>query len=144
MQTVGLLHTMLPSRPTNNDHDSASNMLKLFSDKCHLDIFLHLCQHDYVGHNNVDPSLNVVDVCHTINNLNQVTLVNGLLIVNTPDELFDKFNELTVNLPDDTTKWTLQLCSAYLSALSPYLSERITSDSSFSMPNLLTLTTKAL
>ena len=54
------------------------------------------------------------------------------------------FNELTVNLPEDATKWTLQLCSAYLSALSKDLSERITSESSFIMPNLSTLTTKAL
>lgn len=91
-------------------------------------MFLHLCKLDYVGHNKVNQTLNVVKLCYTMNDLKQVILGDDSLCVDTPDELFDKFNELNVNLPDDVTKWTPQICSTFLLSLSSDLSKRITSD----------------
>ena len=92
----------------------------------------------------IDPTLNVVEVCCHINELRQVRLVNGKIEADTPDELFNKFKELSVSLPDKTNTWTLKLCSSFLSALSGDLQEAITSVKGFTMPDLSILTTKAL
>ena len=40
--------------------------------------------------------------------------------------------------------WPHQLCSSFLNALTPDLSEYVTTESDFVMPDLTTLTTKAL
>ena len=104
---------------------------------------MHLCMLDYVGNDKIDPSLNVVEVCRQISGLKQVRMVDGRLLTDTPDELFDKFNEISVSLPDNASTWTLQLCSSYLSALSSDLSEEVTSDKSFVMPDSSKLETKS-
>ena len=63
----------------------------------------------------------------------------------TPDELFDRFSILAVTLPVKSSGWSIQLYSCYLAALSKDLSEHIASvESTFVMPYLTTLTTKAL
>ena len=72
---------------------------------------MYLCMLDYVGHDKIDPSLNVVEVYRKISELNQVQSVNGRLITDNPEELFDRFNEISVSLPDNASTWTLQLCS---------------------------------
>ena len=59
------------------------------------------------------------------------------------NELFDKFTSLSVILPDDATIWLIQLCSSFLSALTKDFSKQLTTESSFIMPNLTTLTSKA-
>ena len=104
---------------------------------------MHLCMLDYVGHDKIDPALNVVEICRQINGLKQVQCFNGRLHKNTPDKLFDQFNEISVILPDNASTWTLQLCSSYLSVLTSDLSEAVTSEKTFIMPDLSTLTTKA-
>ena len=92
---------------------------------------------DYVGHDKIDPSLNVVEVCRKISELKKIQSVNGGLITDTPEELFDQFNEISVSLPDNASTWTLKLCSSYLSALTSDLSEVATSDKLFVMPDFL-------
>ena len=57
---------LLLTRPTDTDNGSAMLMLHKYSEKCQLDIFIYLCMLDYVGHNKVDPPLNVVEVCRKI------------------------------------------------------------------------------
>ena len=68
---------------------------------------MHLCMLDYVGNDKVDPSLNVVEVCRQISNVNQTRMVNGKLHTATPDELFDEFSEISVSLLDNASSWTL-------------------------------------
>ena len=51
---------------------------------------------------------------------------------------------MSVSLPNKANSWTLQLCSSFLAVLSLELSEHVTSDKTFKMPDLSTLTTKAL
>ena len=70
--------------------------------------------------------------------------LNGRACSDTPDELFNKFNGLTTHLPDDATLWSIQLCSCFLNALSKDLVDQITTEPTFKMPDLTTLTTKAL
>ena len=62
---------------------------------------------------------------------------------NIPKELFDKFVQLSVSLPDDATTWSIQLCSTHLLALSNELVEDMTMNSTFSIPDLTTLRTKS-
>ena len=144
VKTFGSNPTLLPSMPTHPDNGSAMLLLHNFSEKCKLDIFIHLCMLDYVGNDIVDPSLNVVEVCRQISDVKKTRMVNGKLHTATPDELFDEFSEISVSLPDNATSWTLHLCSSYLSALTSDLSEAVTPEKTFVMPNLSTLTTKAL
>ena len=51
---------------------------------------------------------------------------------------------MSVRLSDNTSTWTLQLCSSFLSALTSVFSEAITSEKVFTMLDLSTITTKAL
>ena len=143
-KTFGNLPAILPTRPSDSNIDSASSVLLKYAEKRHLNIFMHLCMIHYVGNDNIDPTLDVVETCRQINNIQQVRLINGRLRTDTPDWLFNQFNEISVGLPDNSTTWTLQLCLSYLAALSADLSEAITSEKSFQMPNLSILTTKAL
>ena len=62
----------------------------------------------------------------------------------TPDEIFDKFTRFSVSLSDDAITWPIRLCYTFLLALTTDLSEYTTEDPNFIMPNLTTLTTKAL
>ena len=106
-------------------------------------MFIYLCRLNYVGHGMIDTSLNVQDVCHQISSIKQVRSNGGKVRADTPDELFDKFNILSVSLPDDATTWLIQLCSSFVSALTKYFSEQLTTKSSFDIPNLTTVTSKA-
>jgi len=67
--------------------------------------------------------------------------VSGRIVVLNPDVLFRKFMEITPLLPDDASKWSTQLCSAYFNALTPELRVRMENDS-FVMPALNQLNTK--
>ena len=69
---------------------------------------------------------------------------SGIYHYLSPDDLFDKFSALTVSLPENAKTWSHQLCSLFLSALTPDLSEHVTTESGLVMPDLNTLTTKAL
>ena len=83
---------------------------------------------NYIGHDKVDPYLNVVEVCHKISEVKQVRLINGRLTTYTPDELFDQYSEIPISLPDNASTWTMKLCSLYLAALTPDLSEAVISE----------------
>ena len=118
-------------------------MLREYGESCKLDIFLHLCRLNYVGHDKIDVTRNTQEVCTQICELQQTYINNGNASIDTPEELFNKFTALTVNLPDNAVTWSIQLCSTYFSALTKDLVENMTADTSFKMPDLTTLTTKA-
>lgn len=70
-------------------------------------------------------------------------MINGKLTTDTPDELFDRFSEISASLPDNASTWTLQLCSSSLSALTLDLSEAVMSGKTFFILDLPTFVTNA-
>ena len=143
-QTFGDHPAMLSERPWDSNNMATSKLLQYYAELCKLDIFMHLCKLDYVGEDNVESVLNVVEVCCHISKLKKVWSSRSTVYTNTPDELYDKFTRLSVSLLNDAKKWSIQLCSTYLAALSPELVEEVTGDKNFKMPDLTTLTTKPL
>ena len=126
--TFGNYPTILPSNPTATDYLSPRRLVRDYADKCKLDIFMHLCRLNYVGNDEIDSSLHVQEICRQINIIKQVYHSSGRSRTDTPDELFDRFSHESISLPNDATTWSIQLCSSYLSALTPELSEKITTD----------------
>ena len=115
-KTFGDHPTMLPEKPLDSNHVTVHQKIHAYAELCKLDIFMHLCKLDYVGADNVDPGLNVVEVCRQISSLKQIWNENSSIHTDTPDELYDKFTRLAVSLPTDATKWSIQLCSSYLAS----------------------------
>ena len=105
---------------------------------------MYLSRLNYVGNEKTDASLHVQEVCHQISAIKQVYHSGWRTHTDTSDELFDKFSHESVSLPNAATTWSIQLCSSYLSALTPYLAEIITTNPGFNIPNLTTLSTNAL
>ena len=141
--TFGIEPVMLPEKPNDYDSLATSRILQTYTEKCKFDIFMHLCRLDYVGSDKIDPTLSVQEVCRKISDLKQVYSVNGKVFTDTPDDIFDKYISLVVNLPDNAAKWPIQLCSAYFAALTSDLASAMTDDKLFVMPDLTTLPTKA-
>ena len=71
-------------------------------------------------------------------------MLRNKVVIDTPDELYDKLSILSVNLPDNAKAWPIQLCSSYLNALISDLSEHVTTNSGFVMPDLTSLISKDL
>ena len=140
--TFGKNPRVLPMIPTGSDIHDIQNLLREFSDKCRLDIFMHQCMIDYVGNDKVDPTLHVQDVCKQLSLTKQIYTCRGKNIELTPDEMFDRFCALSVSLPENARIWPIQLCSLFLGALGTELADHVTTDDDFSMPDLSTLTTK--
>ena len=113
-----------------------------FVDHCKFDIFMASCRSYYVGVENSESDIQATHAaCKSICELRMEEKVNGRIIVLNPDVLFSKFMEITPLLPDNASKWSTQLCSAYFNALTPELRARMENDS-FIMPALNQLNTK--
>ena len=67
--TFGSNPFLWPAKPTDTSIDAASKKLQKYSAQCQLDIFMHLCQLDYVGDEKIDPALNTVELCCQINEM---------------------------------------------------------------------------
>lgn len=135
--------TLLSARPNDNQIQTFRKSLKYYIKKCTFDVFMHLCMLGYIGHDKVDKSLNVQEVCRQIGTIKQVWSKLGKVYTDTPDELYDKLTSISVSLLNDATTWSINLCSSYLAALTSELSEAITSEKTFNMPRLTDLTTKS-
>ncbi len=119
-----------------------SEDLTVFIDLCRFDIFMKSCQIDYVGEENVSRESFVREVCNNITKLKQTWKdENGKETIDTPEDLFLKFLRFGSSLPDDTSTWTMQLPSAFLTALNDKIKKKIVT-SSFVMPNPSLLRTK--
>ena len=141
--TFGSKPTLLPPNPTSREHTVTAKTLYAYGEKCKLDVFLAMCRKYYVGHDSVDNSLSTQDVCRQISSLKQDYKDNhGRLLHDTPDNLFNKFLQLSSNLPESSRLWPLQLCSAYFAALSSDLTTRMVTEH-FVMPSLIDLDTKS-
>ena len=113
-----------------------------FFDNCKFDIFMVSCRSYYVGVGNRESDIQATHAaCKSICELRMEEKVSGRIVVLNPDVLFRKFMEITPLLPDDASKWSTQLCSAYFNALTPELRVRMENDS-FVMPALNQLNTK--
>ena len=78
-KTFGAPPTLVPSKPTETKNVSAVLMLHKLSEKRKLHMFMHLCMLDLVGHEKVDPSLSVVEVCCQISGVKQVMITEEKL-----------------------------------------------------------------
>lgn len=108
--------------------------LTTFSDACKFDIFLDCCRIDYVGGEEISEETYVREVCNDLSLLKQQwTDPTGSTILDTPEELYQKFIRFASNLPLDTETWTLSLPSTYLTALHESIKKKITT-SSFTLP----------
>ena len=149
--TFGMKPVLIPDetrthsqREIGGDPSSVQLNLRAFAEQCKLDVFLHSCRRDYVGDiaSTTATMQSVQEICTELSHMKQTTTVKGKKEHLSPDELYQKFLHITPNLPRDVTIWSIQLCSAFYSALDTELKERMTEDN-FIMPNLMKLTTKA-
>ena len=100
------------------------------------DVFVHCCCLDYVGsEDNIAAMRAVTEVCTHISALSQQFRdpKNGHWFIPTPNQLYDQYLELILNLPSYTTKWTIQLSSQYYQALTEELRDMMTDDNYFSL-----------
>ena len=110
-----VMPAILSENSNNSNNPSCVKILREYGDTCKLDIFLYLCQLNYVGNDKVDTTMNTQEVCSSIGELRQSYSVQGQSESDTLEVLFNKFTSLTVNLPDNATTWLIQLCSTYFS-----------------------------
>ena len=135
---------LLPENPNNSNYTSCQRFLREDGKTCKLYIFQHLFRLNYVGHDKVDVSLNTQEICSKVSNLCQVYTLGRQNHTDTPEVLFNKFNQLSVGLPDDAKEWSIQLNSTFLSALSRKAVEDMATDKAFCMTDLTMLNTKVL
>lgn len=107
-----------------------------FVDACKFDVFISSCRNYYVGMNSKESDTQATHAaCKTINGLRMEYRANGRMMTDNPDVLFGKFMDVTPLLPDDASKWSTQLCTAYFNGLTEELRARMENDS-FIMPSL--------
>ena len=57
---------IMPENLNNNNYATCGKILREYGEICKLDIFLHLCRLNYVGHDKVDITMNTQKVCTRI------------------------------------------------------------------------------
>lgn len=67
---------------------------------------------------------------------------DGKVIIDSLDDLYQKFMQIVANLPDDTKEWPISFPSTYLSALSEKIRSQIIKDKKFKMPKISKLLRK--
>ena len=98
---------------------------------------------DYVRTDTTDTTLYVQDVCNDISQLRQVCNDGkGRTFTDTPEDLYQKYLNHSVSLPDNATSCPLQLPPTYLSALEDKSRHCVISADDFRMPDLSVLHTK--
>ena len=65
-KTFGYKQNILPPNPVSQYSSNGATFLYAYSEKCKLDVFIHICRTFYVGCNSVDNYLSIKDVCHRI------------------------------------------------------------------------------
>ena len=81
-----------PNTTTSKYTISTARSLYPFGEKFKLDLFLHMCRKYYFGHDSVEKSLIVQDMCHQISEVKKKWKEkNRILMRGSPDKIFDKF-----------------------------------------------------
>ena len=131
---------MLASDPLDyDDLNDLKKLLRAYLDRCRLDAYLHSVRQDYVGDTAADQSLSNHEIERNLQKLKQLWKDNhGRFHLDTPDELFNKFNSVATNLPRDARGWPLAIASTFYAALTEELTTRMV-DKGFKMPSLIGL-----
>ena len=101
LQSFGIAPVHLPEKQNNSKYSSCQRILRDYREKCKLDIFLHLCRLNYVGHGKIDVTMNTQEACKKNTSLYQVCTLGEQKRMDTPEESFDKITKLSVSLPND-------------------------------------------
>ncbi len=127
--------------------DSSVLLLDLLSfvDRCKFHLFVPIFRVDYVGTADRDDA---AALHATIQALKRPAMsyrhaITGHWINLTPDELFVMYADLTPLLPSTVSLWGLNLVSQFMDALSHDLQEALSTDPSYSPPDLSLLTTRS-
>lgn len=113
-----------------------------FIEACKFEIFMDICKIDYVGGEEISKETYVREVCNILAQLKQQWKdPKGRMILDTPEELFQKFIRFVSNLPEDTETWTISIPSTYLTALHEVIKKKITT-SNFNLPKQSSLRTR--
>ena len=99
----GIRPNILCHNPLRTDIASVvKNQLRDFSNKCKLDVFLHISNLDYVGSDaSGDENLSTLAVCRQIQTLKQQNHTKGRTTFLSPEILSNQFSSLATNLPDN-------------------------------------------
>ena len=128
------------------DTGDISEKIRVYAEKCMFDVFLTICREDYVvTDDGTSDSKMIHEICQRLSKLRMEwrSEVGNHLITCTPDELYAKFIDIIVDLPEDVTAWPLPLCNTYLSALITPLQDKI-EDNNFRIPTVRGLTIRTL
>ena len=99
---------------------------------------------EYIGTDTADTTFYVQEVCNEISQLHQVWKDGkGRVFMDTPEDLYQKYLNQLVSLPDNATNWDLQLPHIYLSTLDDKFCCYVTSADDFHMPYLIVPHTKS-
>ena len=121
--------TIIPTELVSQDSLTAAKILYSYSEKCKLDVFLHMCQIYYVGHDSVDNYLIMQDVCFRVSYLRQEWRDrNGSTVNKILDDLSNTFLKISSSLPESAYQWPIQIYCAYYTALTEYLTKIIFSE----------------
>ena len=134
--------TILPLNPVSQDSSTAENILYAYSEKCKLDVCIHIFCKYYVGHNIVYNSLSTQDVCRRISYLKQEWRDrNGCTVCEITGYLFNEFLHLSISLHESACQWLIQIWSVYYTELIEDLVNKMVSEKTF-MPSLIALDIK--
>ena len=143
LTTFGYNPTILPYNAIKNEEGGPRNKLLAYANKCMFDVFLYICQEDYVGDISVKSEKKmIIAICKEIADI-KMERRHGQRSIDTPDEIYARYISIASGLPDTASKWTITLCSSYYNCLPQSLQDQMDTDG-FDMPDLSTQTTKAL
>lgn len=71
-KSFGVKPSLLPVHHISDESDSIHKVLTDYPERCKLDLFMHLCMLDYVGHEQVDVLLNGQEICRKISAIKQL------------------------------------------------------------------------
>ena len=107
-------------------------------------VFLAICREDCVGAEDLSSKRKLVhEICKIVLSIEEEIIAPGKgKVTDTPDKLYAQYISIVAGLPDDATMWLITLCSAYLSALTTNLKDKM-DEGEFIMPALSNIITKA-
>ena len=127
------------------DSASPAQQFHMFVQRCHFDIFVALCESDYVGIVNSHSTQKAIqEVCRKLQGLQQkFQTKNGKnqWVTLHPADLYNKYLSFVASLPPNASSWSIVLCKCFYDALLPELKEKM-EESNFIMPDMTTLATK--
>ena len=132
--------------PTSiSDSASTAQQFHEFVQRCHFDIFVALCESDYVGIVDSHSAQKATqEVCRKLQSLHQKFQAksgrNQWITLHLAD-LYNKYLSFVASLSPTASSWSIVLCKCYYDALIPELKEKM-EENNFIMPDMTSLGTK--